>query len=181
MLRGRVPIGRFGGISVGVHWSALVIFALIVQLLGAAVLPAAVPGRPPAAYWSVAVGGSACFLVSLLAHELAHALVARRYGLRGPADHAVAARRCRRTRGRPTHSAPPWFGSRGPTPSSRCSTCCPVRPWTVAGCCKHSCGGEAVTESRRRVAPRASGDSSGPPSPRSAPSKWCSVSSPGCS
>jgi Zn-dependent protease/CBS domain-containing protein len=74
-----LQMGRVAGIPVGVHWSVLVIMVLLVQGLATAVLPASAPGQPQWAYWSAAVAASVLFLVSLLAHELAHALVALRY------------------------------------------------------------------------------------------------------
>ncbi|MGW5718611.1 site-2 protease family protein [Amycolatopsis sp. NPDC003865] len=75
------PLGRPAGIRVGAHWSVLVIMALPAQVLAQSVLPAAVPGLSPAVYWTAGVAGSVVFLTSLLAHELSHALVARRRGL----------------------------------------------------------------------------------------------------
>ncbi|MCW2642690.1 MAG: site-2 protease family protein [Dactylosporangium sp.] len=75
-------LGRVAGIPVGVHWSVLVIMALLVQGLATTVLPASAPGQPAWAYWSVAAGASVLFLLSLLAHELAHAIVARGFGIR---------------------------------------------------------------------------------------------------
>ncbi|MQA03347.1 MAG: hypothetical protein GEV07_11685 [Streptosporangiales bacterium] len=74
-------LGRVAGIPVGVHWSVVVITALIAGVLGASVLPAAAPGTPSAVYVLVAVPTAVLFLASLLAHELAHALVAHRKGM----------------------------------------------------------------------------------------------------
>src|SRR5437588_11768592 len=76
-----IPLGRLAGIAVGAHWSVLVTVVLLVQLLAMVVLPGSVPGQVGLAYWATAAGGALLFLVSLLAHELAHALVARRYGV----------------------------------------------------------------------------------------------------
>ncbi|GLW98580.1 site-2 protease family protein [Microtetraspora sp. NBRC 16547] len=70
-------LGQVAGIPVGVHWSVLVIAALIAASLGGGVLPGAAPGQVPGLYWTIAVATSVLFLASLLAHELAHALVAR--------------------------------------------------------------------------------------------------------
>ena len=72
-----VPLGRVAGIPVGMHWSVLIMVIMIGWLLGGQVLPETAPGQPAAAYWAVAVP---C-VVALLAHELAHSLVARRYGV----------------------------------------------------------------------------------------------------
>lgn len=81
-MRQSVRFGRIGDVTVGAHWSVLVITALIAFLLGDSVLPAAMPYQSAALYWSVAVPGAITFVGSLLAHELAHALVARRRGIR---------------------------------------------------------------------------------------------------
>ncbi|MFC4059244.1 site-2 protease family protein [Planomonospora corallina] len=74
-------LGRVAGIPLGVHWSGLLIVAVVVALLGASVLPSAVPGLPGESYWGVAAVTAPVFFASLLAHELAHALVARRRGI----------------------------------------------------------------------------------------------------
>jgi Zn-dependent protease len=81
-MRHTLRVGRVAGIPVGVHWSVLVVMALLVQGLATTVLPASAPAEPQWAYWSIAVAAAVLFLLSLLAHELAHALVARRFGIR---------------------------------------------------------------------------------------------------
>ena len=75
-------LGRIGGITVGAHWPVAVILVIIAQVLAVSVLPAAHPHERPAVYWTVGIIAAALFLGSLLAHELAHALVARRSGSR---------------------------------------------------------------------------------------------------
>lgn len=74
-------LGRIAGIRVGVHWSVLVIFALIAWGLAASRFPAAYPQYSNGAYVAAAVLTAAVFFASLLAHEISHALVARRNGL----------------------------------------------------------------------------------------------------
>ena len=76
-----VPLGRVAGIPVGMHWSVLVMIVMIGWLLGVQILPETTPGQPTAAYWAVAVPCAVAFMAALLAHELAHSLVARRYGV----------------------------------------------------------------------------------------------------
>ncbi|GGT88873.1 site-2 protease family protein [Actinomadura citrea] len=71
-------LGTFRGISVGMHWSVLVIMFLIAEILARSVLPTAAP----AARWTAAVLVAVLFMGSLAAHEFAHALVARRHGVR---------------------------------------------------------------------------------------------------
>lgn len=75
-------LGRVAGIPIGVHWSVLIIMALLAQSLALAVLPAIEPGHSALLYWTVALVATALFAASLLAHELAHALVAQQNGIR---------------------------------------------------------------------------------------------------
>ncbi|HWP35184.1 MAG TPA: site-2 protease family protein [Thermodesulfobacteriota bacterium] len=77
----RVPLFRIFGIQVTANWSWLVILVLITGSLAGGFLPAALPGRPAALYWLLGLASALLFFVSLLAHELAHSLVARRHGL----------------------------------------------------------------------------------------------------
>ena len=76
-----VRLGRVAGIEVGAHWSVGVILVLIAETLAVTVLPAAHRHQPAAMYWAAASVGAVLFLASLLAHEFAHALVARRHGV----------------------------------------------------------------------------------------------------
>ena len=74
-------LGKVAGVSVGAHWSTLLVLALFATLLATTELPATAPGYPTAAYWVVAVVLAGVFLASILAHELAHAAVARHHGV----------------------------------------------------------------------------------------------------
>jgi Zn-dependent protease len=77
-----MTLGRVGGVEVKVHWSVLVIFLLLTVGLGAGQLPEAYPGHSDAAYSVAAFVAGVVFFASLLAHEVGHALVARRNGLK---------------------------------------------------------------------------------------------------
>lgn len=68
----------FRSVPVRVAPGALLFVAMVVVTLGSQGLPAAVPGAPAAAHWSLAVLGAAVFAASLLAHELAHTAAALR-------------------------------------------------------------------------------------------------------
>ena len=81
-MRQDIRLGRVAGVAVGANWTVGVILVLIGWLLGASVLPGAVPHQAHGLYWSAAVAGAVLFLASLLAHETAHAVVARRNGVR---------------------------------------------------------------------------------------------------
>ena len=80
-LRAALPLGTIGGIPIRVNWSAAVIFALIAFGLAAWEFPAVNPRQSPMTYVLAGVLTTAVYLASLLAHELAHSLVARRYGV----------------------------------------------------------------------------------------------------
>lgn len=80
-MRQSLRLGRFAGIDVGMNWSVVVIFALLTWELAAVVFPSGPFGGPTAADWAAAVVASAAFFASLLAHEVSHAVVARRNGV----------------------------------------------------------------------------------------------------
>ena len=77
-----VRVGRIVGIEVGLHWSLAIVFVLIVWTLAGQVFPSVVPDQPPSAYWIVAAVAGLLFYVSLLSHEMGHAVVARRLGVK---------------------------------------------------------------------------------------------------
>ena len=80
-MRASINLGRVGGVPVGLNISVLVIVAILVVGLGFGRFPVEYPGLPLAVYLLAAVVTALLFLASLLAHELAHALVARRHGI----------------------------------------------------------------------------------------------------
>jgi Zn-dependent protease/CBS domain-containing protein len=77
-MRQSFSLGRISGIRIGVNWSVLVIVALLAYGLAVGQFPAAAPRRPEVQYAVAAVITAAAYIASLLAHELAHSLVARR-------------------------------------------------------------------------------------------------------
>ena len=74
-------LGRVAGIEIGVNWSWLVVFALIVWTLAATVFPDTSPGLGDGSYVAMALVAAILFFGSLLLHELGHAFVARREGM----------------------------------------------------------------------------------------------------
>src|SRR5262245_40014815 len=62
-----LKIGRVAGIPVRVHWTLLALLAVVAVLTGAGVLGI--------------LAGAVLLFVSVVAHEVAHALVARAYGV----------------------------------------------------------------------------------------------------
>lgn len=79
-MRETIPLGRIAGFRVNAHWSVIVILWLFTWSL-ATTLPGEVTGYPQAVYWVAGACGALVLLASLLAHELAHAVVARRVGV----------------------------------------------------------------------------------------------------
>src|SRR5262245_32559031 len=80
-MRQSVRLGRVAGIQLGLNSGAFVIVALLAAGLAFGRLPALDPGRGPIAYGIAGLAAAVLFLASLLAHELAHALVARANGI----------------------------------------------------------------------------------------------------
>jgi Zn-dependent protease len=78
-MRPTFRLGRVAGVEVGFHWSLLAIGALLVGSLAGSMLPDAVPNAH-GSYFSAAVLAVVLFFGSILAHELAHSIVARRQG-----------------------------------------------------------------------------------------------------
>ncbi len=79
-MRATIHLGRLWGIRLGLHWSVLVIVLLLVLGIGAGRFPLVYPGYEGWAYLLAGLVAATLFLLSLLAHEMAHALVARREG-----------------------------------------------------------------------------------------------------
>ena len=77
-MRESIRLGRIAGIPVGLNLSVFVIVVILVAGLAARRFPAVYPGRSAATYLTAAVVAAVLFFASLLAHELAHAIVARR-------------------------------------------------------------------------------------------------------
>jgi Zn-dependent protease/CBS domain-containing protein len=76
-----IRLGSIRGIEIGVNWSWLVVFALIVWTLATGIFPDQNPGLSDVAYALMAVVAAVTFFASLLAHELGHAFQARREGM----------------------------------------------------------------------------------------------------
>jgi Zn-dependent protease/predicted transcriptional regulator len=76
-----VRLGRIFGIEIAANWSLVFIFALIAWTLATGWLPGTASDQPALAYWVAGGLGALAFYLCLLAHELAHAVVARRSGV----------------------------------------------------------------------------------------------------
>jgi Zn-dependent protease/predicted transcriptional regulator len=76
-----VEVGRIAGVRIGLNWSWLAIFALIVWSLASSYFPSRYPFLTGAAHFWMAVAAAILFFGSLLLHELGHAMQARREGM----------------------------------------------------------------------------------------------------
>jgi Zn-dependent protease/predicted transcriptional regulator len=74
-------LGRIAGIRIGVNWSWLVVFALIVWSLASAVFPSQNEGLSDGTYIGMALAAALLFFASILLHELGHAIQAKREGM----------------------------------------------------------------------------------------------------
>jgi Zn-dependent protease/CBS domain-containing protein len=74
-------VGSIAGIDIFVDWSLLIIFFLVTSSLGAGVFPAWHPDWVGGLIWITALAAAILFFVSILLHELSHALVGRAQGI----------------------------------------------------------------------------------------------------
>lgn len=77
-----IRLGKLFGIEIGLNWSLLFIFVLVAWTLAGSVLPTSAPHQSVVSYWIAGVVGAVLYFACLLAHELAHSLVARSRGVK---------------------------------------------------------------------------------------------------
>ncbi|WP_433666007.1 site-2 protease family protein [Nocardia sp. CA-136227] len=77
-IRSTLPLGHVAGIRLGAHWSAGVTVGLFTWVLASYLHGTAGTGI----IWAAAVLGALTLIACLLAHELAHSIVATRHGVR---------------------------------------------------------------------------------------------------
>jgi Zn-dependent protease/predicted transcriptional regulator len=74
-------LARIAGIKIGINWTWLIVFALITWSLATQIFPDQNPGLDNGTYIAMAIVASILFFVSILLHELGHAVQARRDGM----------------------------------------------------------------------------------------------------
>jgi Zn-dependent protease/CBS domain-containing protein len=74
-------IGRIAGIAIHLDWSVMVIFILVVGSLATSWFPATHRGWSLAIVWITAIAAGVSFFLSILVHELSHAVVGRAMGI----------------------------------------------------------------------------------------------------
>ncbi len=85
MDRSGISLFRIAGIQIRIDYSWFLIFLLVLVSLSAGYFPRAHPDQTTATYWGAGLVATLLFFASILAHELAHSLVALRAGIRIPA------------------------------------------------------------------------------------------------
>ncbi len=81
MMESTFTLLRVRGIPIGVHWSWLLVFAIVVWSLATALFPVTYPGLDGSTYLVMAAVSAAVFFGSVLLHELGHALCGIREGV----------------------------------------------------------------------------------------------------
>jgi Zn-dependent protease len=74
-------VGRVAGIDIRVDLSLAIVFALVAFSLGKGLIPSWHPDWGPFVTWATALAAAFLFFVSILIHELSHALVGRVKGI----------------------------------------------------------------------------------------------------
>jgi len=80
-VRTSFTLGRAFGIPIRINYTWFLIFFLLTLYLALGELPASYRGLPSPLYWLAGILGSLLLFASVVAHELAHSLVARRQGV----------------------------------------------------------------------------------------------------
>src|SRR5512142_3223110 len=80
LMRSHVRLGRIFGVDIGLHYSWVVI-AVMIALSLAGHFGATHPDWDGSVVWASAILTALLFFIALVAHELAHALVARAQGM----------------------------------------------------------------------------------------------------
>ncbi len=81
MTNSAVRLGKVFGFEIRLHVSWFIIFFLVVWSLAGNYFPATHPGWNGSTYWAIGTLTSLLFFASVLLHEMAHGLVARRFGV----------------------------------------------------------------------------------------------------
>ncbi len=79
---GHIQIARVMGIPIRLHFSWIIVFGIVVWALSTSYFPLRLPDPSPAASWAKGCAAAFLLFVSILGHELGHAVVGLRYGVR---------------------------------------------------------------------------------------------------
>lgn len=76
-----LQIAKVKGISIRLHFTLVIAFALISFTLASDFLPFFFPGLSSTEYWTIGLIGAIIMFSSVLIHEIAHSILAQRYGI----------------------------------------------------------------------------------------------------
>jgi Zn-dependent protease len=77
-----LEVAKIKGIPIKLHFTLVVISFLVAWTLAVMLMPELYPGLDISVYWIMGIIGAIILFVSVLLHELAHSMVALRYGLK---------------------------------------------------------------------------------------------------
>jgi Zn-dependent protease/Mg2+/Co2+ transporter CorC len=77
-----IQITKIKGIPIRLHFTLIIVFFLISWTLSASLMPEIHPGLSRRDYWIIGIFGAGTSFISILLHELAHSIVALKYGLK---------------------------------------------------------------------------------------------------
>jgi Zn-dependent protease/predicted transcriptional regulator len=75
-----LQVAKIKGIPIKLHFTLVIVFALITWTLAVSYMPLFYPGLPQSAYWTMGIFGAIILFISVLLHELSHSIIAKRYG-----------------------------------------------------------------------------------------------------
>lgn len=77
-----MQIGRVKGIPIRLHYTLIIVFFLITFTVSVHLMPEVYPGLSTTEYWIIGIICAIILFVSVLLHELAHSIIALRYGVK---------------------------------------------------------------------------------------------------
>ncbi|HEX9318481.1 MAG TPA: site-2 protease family protein [Nitrososphaeraceae archaeon] len=77
-----MTVAKIRGIRIKIHYTFIIIFVLVTWSLSAYLIPTLIPGLSFAVNLYIAVTGAAVLFSSVILHELAHSIMAIRYGIK---------------------------------------------------------------------------------------------------
>lgn len=81
-LRLSVQVAKIKGIPIRLHFTLVIAIALISFTLASSFMPFYFPDRSPTEYWIIGIAGSVIMFISVFIHEVAHSVLAERYGVK---------------------------------------------------------------------------------------------------
>lgn len=88
-----LTIAKVKKIKIKIHYTFIIIFVLVTWSLSVHLIPISLSGLNFVIYLSIAVIGATVLFSSVMLHELAHSILATRYGIKSETDCIVHFRR----------------------------------------------------------------------------------------